>query len=262
MTTVQDVCEFLESLAPSALAEEWDNVGLLVGRREDAAKRIMTCLTITPESVLESVERDVDMIVSHHPAPFQAMKQITDATTTGGMLLDLIANNVAVFSPHTAFDSAGDGINQLWADRLGLLDVRPLEPDENQPGAGAGRSGCLRESTTLRKLGDLIKRDLALDGAHLVGDQALDVSTIAVACGAAGTLLESALQSGCDALITGETNFHTCLEAKARGAGLILTGHYASERLGVEHLAAKLATAFPIAKVWPSHRECDPVRWI
>ncbi len=262
MTTVQDVCEFLESMAPESLAETWDNVGLLIGRKEDAARRIMTCLTVTPESVLESVERDVDLIVSHHPTPFQPLKQITDATTTGGILLDLIANNIAVYSPHTAFDSAGEGINQLWTDRLKLTEVLPIEPNQDQPDIGTGRSGSLPESMTLSELGELIKREFSLAGAHLVGDPALDVSNVAIACGAAGTLLDAALEAGCNVLITGETNFHTCLEAKARGAGLILTGHYGSERFGVEHLAAKLATAFPISKVWPSHRECDPVLWI
>ena len=71
MPTVGDVAHVLEQLAPLSLAEEWDNVGLLVGDAQWPADRVMTCLTITPETVAEAIAGRAHLIVSHHPLPFR-----------------------------------------------------------------------------------------------------------------------------------------------------------------------------------------------
>ena len=70
------------------------------------------------------------------------------------------------------------------------------------------------------------------------------------------------MRAGCDLLITGETNFHTCLEAEATGVGLLLAGHYASERFGVERLADIVARQFPNLECWASVDERDPLTWL
>lgn len=80
--------------------------------------------------------------------------------------------------------------------------------------------------------------------------------------GSAGQFLEEARDAGCDALVTGETSFHTCLEAEATGVALLLTGHYASERFAVEQLAELLASQFDDIQCWASEREADPLRLI
>ena len=82
-----------------------------------------------------------------------------------------------------------------------------------------------------------------------------------MACGSAGQFLGAAHQRGCDALVTGETSFHTCLEAEALEIALLLPGHYASERFAVECLADEIAAAFANLKVWPSENEADPLIW-
>ncbi|MCP4507454.1 MAG: Nif3-like dinuclear metal center hexameric protein, partial [Fuerstiella sp.] len=115
MSTVSDVIAFLEKFAPPALAEDWDNVGLLVGREAVVVQQVMTCLTLTPDVGAEAVRRGVQLVVSHHPVLFRGTKKITDATSEGRMLLQLIENGLAVYSPHTSFDSAELGINQQLA---------------------------------------------------------------------------------------------------------------------------------------------------
>ena len=94
MSTIDDVSGVLRSLAPHHLAEEWDNVGLLVGDRKRPVKRIMTCLTVTPESVQEAIDQQVELIVSHHPIPFRPLKRLTTEETTGRLLLLLIKDNL------------------------------------------------------------------------------------------------------------------------------------------------------------------------
>jgi dinuclear metal center YbgI/SA1388 family protein len=128
MHTVDAVVSFLDQFAPPSLAAEWDNVGLLLGDRAAQVERVMTCLTVTPASAAEAVDKQAQLIVTHHPILFRPVKRLTTANAEGQMLLSLIRAGVAVYCPHTAFDNTRDGINELLAKRLGLTDVRPLRP--------------------------------------------------------------------------------------------------------------------------------------
>ena len=83
MPSVGDIAQVLKQLAPLALAEEWDNVGLLVGDESWPADRVMTCLTVTPSTVKEAIDQRANLIVSHHPLPFRPVRTITPATTVG-----------------------------------------------------------------------------------------------------------------------------------------------------------------------------------
>ena len=258
MPTIAAIAAFLEQLAPARLAEDWDNVGLLVGDRGRNVAKLMTCLTVTPASAAEAVEAGAELIVAHHPIPFAATKRLTADTTVGRLLLDLIAAHIAVFSAHTAFDSAGEGINQRLAAGLQLRGIAPLLP--HPEGQGTGRWGWLADPLSLGRLASRLKQFLAIERLQLVGDPEQTVRTLAVACGAAGELLDAARQNGCDAMVVGEARFHTCLEAEALGIGLLLPGHFASERFAVECLANVLARQFQDVQVWASRKEKDPVR--
>jgi len=133
---LQSILSYLEELAPPRLAEQWDNVGLLVGNPRANVDRVMTCLTVTSASAAEAIAGRAELIVSHHPFPFHALKRITTDTPAGLVLLKLIAAGVAVCSSHTAFDSAPEGINQSLAEGIGLRGVTPLVPAEGAAGSG------------------------------------------------------------------------------------------------------------------------------
>jgi len=265
MTSIDTVCQTLAQIAPLRLAESWDNVGLLVGSRSAEIDSVMTCLTVTPAVVEEAVKANVGMVVVHHPLPFKPLARITSDTITGQMLLKLIAAGIAVYSAHTAFDSAVEGINQQWAETLQLADVQPLvplperSPTDSSPSEGAGRLGKLPQPVTL---GELAKRAAAAFGStipRLTGNIDAETSKVAIACGSGGSFLAAARRRGCDALITGEANFHTCLEAESSRIGLVLLGHYWSERFAMERLAEQLQREFVEVSVWASRIERDPI---
>jgi dinuclear metal center YbgI/SA1388 family protein len=260
MVHLQQACQALARLAPLRLAESWDNVGLLVGDRSRSISRVMTCLTITPGVVAEAVSERVDLVVTHHPLPFKPLQRITSDTTSGKMLLDLIAGNVAIYSAHTAFDSAREGINQQWAEQLQLTEIETLLPvDEDEDGLGAGRLGMLVGPVTLEQLAQRSAALVNASAPRLVGQADAVASRVALACGSGGSFLSAARRRGCDAMITGEATFHTCLEAESAGIGLILLGHYYSERFAMERMAERLADEFSDLTVWASRQERDPV---
>ncbi|QEG35295.1 Nif3-like dinuclear metal center hexameric protein [Bythopirellula goksoeyrii] len=263
MSTVGKVIEYLEQIAPLSLAEDWDNVGLLVGDRVWSVDRLMTCLTITPAVVAEAIEARANLIVTHHPLPFHSLKSITADSTAGRLLLNLIAARIAVYSAHSAFDSARAGINQHLAIGLGLQEIVPLFPrDVDDADIGAGRCGILGEEVSLLDMAERLKNFLGLEKLQVVGENEQVVTRIAIACGSGGSFLDRAIELDCDCLITGETNFHTCLEAEARGVALILPGHFASERFGLISLADYLSDLVPEVTVWASKSEQDPLRSI
>ena len=258
---IQEVCDWLDRFAPTHLAEDWDNVGLLVGDGAAEVSSIMTCLTVTPESCAEAIKEGAQLIVTHHPMPFRPVKRLTREGTPGSLLLDLIRAGVAIHSPHTAFDSAKAGINQMLAEALGCDAIEPLLPNEDDPTVGSGRVGSFDSPCTLDEVAARLSGHLKIDGMHQVGSSSDSIQRVAFACGSGGSFLSSAANAKCELMVTGETTFHTCLEAQATGMALLLPGHFASERFAVEKLAELLREEFGQLKVWAARDEKDPLVW-
>jgi dinuclear metal center YbgI/SA1388 family protein len=221
---------------------------------------VMTCLTVTPETVAEAIAGGAQLIVSHHPLPFRPIRSITSSTTPGRLLLELIRHGIAVYSPHTAFDSAPAGINQHLAIGLGLQEIRPLVAVASDPEVGVGRCGLVGEPLTLVELAQRTQEFLGADATRVVGAPEVGVARVAIACGSGGSLLEPAIAAGCDALVTGEMTFHNCLEAEARGVAVVLAGHFASERFALLSLADYLTDQLVNVDVWSSRTERNPLR--
>ena len=281
MVACNELTAALRAACPLPLSEEWDNVGFLLGRTEKDVRRVMTCLTVTTETAAEAVDEEADLIISHHPFPFRAEKRWTSETPTGSILLSLVQGDVAVFSPHTAHDSAFWGVNRQLADLFGLADVKPLSegnltasPSMIQgiaPGKahilkgevglplGSGRIGTLPAAMPLGAFLREVSEKLRQPTVPYVGDPDRVLTRLAIGCGAADDFIADAARVGADALLLGEARFHGALLAQEYGMALVLPGHYATERFAMETLAGRLATLFPALTVWASRRECDPL---
>jgi putative NIF3 family GTP cyclohydrolase 1 type 2 len=114
----------------------------------------------------------------------------------------------------------------------------------------------------LADLAAAVKATLRAGPVQAVGDLQRSVRRVAIVCGAGSEFLGDAMRAQADVLLTGEMRFHDYLSAGAQGLALILPGHYATERCGIEELADRLRVQFPQLHVWASERETDPVRWI
>jgi dinuclear metal center YbgI/SA1388 family protein len=135
-------------------------------------------------------------------------------------------------------------------------DIYPLHV---LPRCGSGRIGMLTAPCTLRALAERVQHQLG-GPVQYVGPADRLVQRVAVACGAGGELLSEAVRQRTDVFLTGEVRFHEALRAEHAGVALILAGHYATERPGVEHLAQRLQAAFPQLQIWASREEADPFR--
>ncbi len=168
-------------------------------------------------------------------------------------------------------------MNQMWAAALGLNLIEPLvDPASDESNTqrsnvsgrsvgdgilveGSGRLGRFPAPITL---GELARAAIEIVGGSIVravGATEMPVTKVAIACGSGGSFLAATKRRGCQALVTGEATFHTSLEARSMGIGMVLVGHYQSERFAMERLADLIADEFPGLSVWASREECDPI---
>ena len=161
MITVQDIVTLLEGLAPPALAESWDNVGLLCGDRAREVTNVLCSLDITEQVVAEATERGAQMIVAHHPVIFTSISRITEDDATGRILRAAIRHEIALVCMHTNADCAQGGVNDALAAALFLTNVGNLEAGKRdagtcwRPAKGNGAAGvralCQRVSACVRR---------------------------------------------------------------------------------------------------------------
>lgn len=230
--TNNTIRDFLDSKAPFATAEEWDNVGLLIGNPTDEVNRIVVALDVTTGALETAKAVGANLIVSHHPIIFSPLRHI-DA-----LPLALATAGVSVIAAHTNLDKAIGGVNDTLTALLNLTDVHPTED-------GMCRIGKLPEptdaATFAKRVGTILDTAIRSNGGQ-------SIQTVAVCGGSGGDFLAS-LAGKADAFVTGEVRHHEWLDANARGITVIEAGHYATEVPVVDTLCRWLQDAFPTLEV-------------
>jgi dinuclear metal center YbgI/SA1388 family protein len=126
---LKDIINILEKKYPKYLAEEWDNVGLLIGDEKKDIQKIQISLDITENAVENAIKNNVDLIISHHPFIFSGIKQINTNTILGDKIIKLIKNDIAVYSMHTNLDAAKYGLNDFICKKLGVEKSKIVSED-------------------------------------------------------------------------------------------------------------------------------------
>jgi dinuclear metal center YbgI/SA1388 family protein len=244
MPKLKEVIQQIEEMFPPTLAAQWDNTGLQLGDPESEVKRVMIALDPLPEVLREAAGKKINLLVTHHPLFFDPIKSLNLSKGNGLAAASSIKNKIAIYAAHTSFDRASGGLNDFLAERLGLLDTRPLEPLEGSRDEGFGRIGSLKTPITAKALAERVKKALSLKEVRLTGEPNRKIKTVAVCGGSGADLLELAADSGADAFITGDVKYHQALSALARGICLIDAGHQGTELPAMERLAARLREKF------------------
>lgn len=241
MASVADILQIIEQIAPKRLAEDWDNVGLQFGDPRWPAARIFVALDPTIAALETAVDAGADLLVTHHPLIFKPLKSV-DVTTPTGAMLDLAARKrVAIFAAHTNLDSVEGGINDVLAEKIGLVPHGPLSPaDGQEAGEGLGRIGRFGSRRDLKSVAEAIKAQLGLKSVKFAGSPDMAVQTAAICSGGGSGVVADFMSSDADVFVSGDLNHHHAIDVAAGGRGLIDVGHYASEQLIVPVLAGRL----------------------
>ncbi|QIB69479.1 Nif3-like dinuclear metal center hexameric protein [Aminipila butyrica] len=234
-----ELIETLERIAPRELAEDWDNSGLQLNLPGNQVERILVTLEVTGAVIKEAVHKGADFIVAHHPLYFSSLKNIDSNNIIGNYTIDLIQNHISVFSAHTNFDRAPRGNNAYLASLLKLEDIEDFE-DFGQ--GYMGLLGQLPQGRTLKGIAEELAGLLGIrqEDIRLVGDPQRQISKVGLCTGAGMDMLPAAALSGCQLLITGDVKYHDAVKAREMGMAVIDGGHYGTEKIFSENMAAQL----------------------
>ena len=258
MTTVKDVLQFIETIAPPYMKEHWDKVGLNCGRLDKPVKKILVALDPFQTVCREASEIGADLLVTHH-ALIWTPGFVTDGDEQGRNTLYLIENGIACINAHTNLDCAPGGVNDMLASTLGLEDISVIQPKgEDTQGRPYGllRQGTVQEQPLTDFL-PRVKAALGCEGLRYVSC-GKPVHKVAVGGGACAGEMQQVAAAGCDTFVTADIRYNQFWDAQALGINLIDAGHYHTENPVCTYLTQQLRSAFPAVTVEISktHRDC------
>ena len=258
MTTVKEILNWVQTLAPAYMKESWDNVGLLCGDPKREVTRVLVALDPFEHVCREAAQVGAELILTHHPLIFQPAKAVTTETSIGRSILLLCGSGISAINAHTNLDCAPGGVNDVLAAALGLQKIAVIRP--NGTDEAGNPWGLLRMGTceaTLEEFLERVKTNLNVSGLRFV--RGCDrVRKVAVGGGSCGGGLMEAYDAGCDTFVTADVKYNQFWDARELGMNLIDAGHFATENPVVPVLARKLAEAFPEVEVLisQSHGDC------
>jgi dinuclear metal center YbgI/SA1388 family protein len=249
---VKDLLSMIDGFAPFALAEAWDNVGLMAGDPTQAVCGILAALDPTADLLREAEAADANVILTHHPLIFHPLKSVRLDQPVGQLLATALRKEITVISCHTNLDVIRQGVSDELAARLGFAASEPLLAT-GRAAAGAdtaigfGRIGNYSESIDGE---EFVARLLAIPeitAVQLAGVLPECISRAAVCGGSGSALVESAWQQGAQVFVAGEIKHSEARWAEASGFCVIDAGHYPTENVVVPVMVSRLRQALTAA---------------
>ena len=217
--TVERILQMINAFAPFETAEEYDNVGLLVGDPGQEVSRILCFLDVTMDTVLEAERLGAELIVSHHPLMFHGIKRLVRGQPEAEVLCKLVQSGISLISAHTNWDQTVLSGSACVARAMGLEALEQT---------GYLFTGRFSKPLTAREAAQILK-DAVHAPLRVYGDLNQRISVMSFAGGAYGEGYLEAIQAGAQAYLTGEIRHHEITDAAARGIVIFEAGHYASE---------------------------------
>lgn len=230
-----DVVTRIEERLPRMWSEEWDNVGLIIGDPGRKVSKIAVALDATEKTVCEAVHNGCEMLVVHHPAIFRPINRVVPPAPVAQMLSAAIKGDLSVYSSHTNWDSAPEGVNVILAGLLGLSDLSPIMPPHDGSW-GMGAVGGLSSSLTLGQLARKAKDVWGLSALLVYGEEDAPVKRVSLCGGAGGGLLPVVIDRGADVYVTADVSYHYLLHAQLAKMNLIVVNHGEMERASLPNL--------------------------
>lgn len=256
---VRDIIREMEILAPPFLQESYDNVGLMVGTEEKRVKKILLALDCTKDVIEEAKENNVDLVITHHPLIFRKPSRIISEDLQGWKIIELIKNDISIYSSHTNLDAVKGGINEELVKSLGFKNSKLID-NKNIKGyeeAGIGRIVDLEEKILVEDLINLVKEKLSIKSlrAVIAGKW---IKKIAFINGSGQDFFAKALALGADCIITGDTTYHFALDYKEMGVTIIDAGHFSTEWIMFLKVMKKIEELFKDIEFIHSKVNKDP----
>lgn len=259
--SVERIITILNSLAPFSLAEEWDNVGLLIGDPNQKITGIMIGLDPTTQLLDEALAHGANLVITHHPLIFSALKSIRTDQPTGAVITKAITKKIGIIACHTNLDVVPNGVSSILAQHLGLTDLTPLS-DSAGTGIGFGQIGSLTVPQSKHDFLSHLCQVLALSAVPVAGHLPDTIQRVAVCGGSGSEFASMALAKGAQIYVTGEVKHHIARWAEEVNFCVIDAGHFATEYRISMALAAQIADSLASQAieipVYATERQINP----
>ena len=259
---IKDIAEVIERYAPLRLQESYDNAGLIVGRPEDEVHKALLAVDVTEEVLDEAEQTGCDLIITHHPIVFHALKRFNSADQVQRCVERAIRSGIALYACHTNLDSAPEGMSWRLAEMLGVADLRVLQPSAADAKVGFGVVGELPGAVaTVRDFMHRIQERLSVQvirHSELVREQ---VRRVAVCTGAGASLLGEARRAQADVYVTSDLKYNDFMTPD--GAFVVADiGHFESEYCAIDILFDILSKNLFTFAVRKSVNSRNPIGYI
>lgn len=258
---IKEVIDALERFAPLPLQDGYDNAGLQLGLTGAEATGALLCLDVTEDVLDEAESLGFNLVVSHHPLLFHGVKSLTGRDSVERCVMKAVCNGISVYSAHTNLDNARGGVCFKMAEKMGLTEVRFLQPFTDGRQGGAGVIGRLkdieRETDFLMNLKKTFEVSCIMHN-RLCGREIREVAL----CGGAGAfLISEAVKAEADAFVTGEIKYH---EFQGHDEDILLAslGHFESEQYTIELIEKIIKDEFPQFPVKRTRVNTNPIRYM
>ena len=253
MMICREIIKEIEARYPKHYAMEWDNVGLQVGRSDKEVKRIYLALDATDEVIEEAADWGADMLITHHPMIFKAMKKINDENFIGRRVLKLIRDDISYYAMHTNYDVMG--MAELAGKVLELSEPEVLEvtgsmhSESGEVPVGIGRVANLAQPMDLKSCAEMVKKAFDLPNVKIFGEPDMQVHRLGVFPGSGKSAISVSLEKGVDVLVTGDIDHHEGIDAVAQKMAVIDAGHYGVEHIFIADMEHFCREKFPEAEI-------------
>lgn len=225
---VNSIIKLLENELKIKAQESWDNSGLQVGSLKSNIKKIMLTLDLSLDALIEAVKEKVDLIITHHPLFFSSIKKIDLDEYDGKIIETLIKNNITVYSMHTSYDMAEQGVNSSLAGKLNITDYETLHPI-NIDSSGYGGIGEINPINII-DFSKNVKESLKATNIKLYStNDDKTVKRVAFCGGSGSEFIEDAIRLHADVYVTADIKYHQAQMAIKNNLCIIDAGHYNTE---------------------------------
>ena len=259
---IRQITDVIERFAPLEWQESYDNAGLIVGRPDDEVHKALLAVDVTEEVLDEAEAEGCDLVITHHPIVFRALKRFNSADPVERCVERAIRSRIALYACHTNLDSASRGVNYTLARRLGIAKPSPLEcPDPANPGIGLGAVGDLELPLTPMKLIERVKLVCQSPITRCSALPCSMITRIALCGGSGASLINAAIAHKAQAFVTSDVKYHDFVDYSDRLL-IIDIGHYESEMCTKHIFYHILSGKFPNFAVNYSETEKNPINYL
>lgn len=237
---IADVVEIIEAFAPLSTQEAWDNSGLNVGSAQRELTGIVVSFDCTPEVIDYAIENGCNLIVTHHPLIFRPLKALNpDGDLVQSMVCKLVKHDISIYCTHTPADKAAEGVNAVFASKVGLANCEILDDE-----SGIGLIGELPEAMSETAFAEHLKSAFGLPYIKASQPQGKTIKRVAICGGSGSSFISLAKAKGADAYVTGDLSYHYFFTQD--GPMLFDIGHYESEVGIIDILFSKICSEISV----------------